>query len=227
VDPRASTYVPLASRGALAKGLLLLAVASDAAAAFTSHGLLKLAQAMQEARPLALAEIDAAESRHALATTIQIAIYVAAGIAFVHWFHGAYANLPALGVERLGHPTAWAVGAWLIPVVSLFWPKRIADEIWRGSDPETPTPREARVTPLYGAWWRTFVVAGILVLIGSTLWRLGQMPLELELAALLQLVGNLLAAASGVLAYAVVDRTTLRQEARAARLADWRVAPQV
>jgi hypothetical protein len=227
VDPRASTYVPLASRASLAKVLLLLAGAIHCAAAFTSFGLLHLADEAGQTGAMAVGQLEAAENRHALVETLQIAVYLIAGASFIRWFHRAYANLPSVGVERLRHRAGWAVGAWFVPIAALFWPKRIADEIWRGSDPDTAgSASAARVTPVYGAWWRTFVVGAIFVALGSNLWGRGATSLDLELAALLQLVGNLLGVAAAVLAYLVVDRTSERQQARAAKLAVWQAAPQ-
>jgi len=44
----------------------------------------------------------------------------------------------------------------------------------------------------------------------------------LELAALVQVGGDVLGVLSGVLAYVVVDRTTERQQARATKHATWR-----
>jgi hypothetical protein len=222
-----SNYVPLRSRATWAKALLLLAGAIDAVAAFTSYGLLHVADEAQQIGAVTIASFEAAENRHALVTTIQLAVYLIAGVAFLRWFHRAYANLPAVGVERLRHGTGWAIGAWFVPIASLFWPKRIADEIWRGSDPDAADAGDkAKVTSLYGAWWRTFVVAGVLVVIGSNVWSSADTASQLELAAIVQLVGNLLGVASGVLAYLVVDRTSERQQARATKLALWRAAPQ-
>jgi hypothetical protein len=103
-------------------------------------------------------------------------------------------------------------------------PDRVAllAEAHRGRDLARQRPASRRLGarhPIYGAWWRTFVVAAILVVLGSALWPVGQSPVDLELAALLQFVGNLLGVASALLAYLVVDRTSERQHARAAKLA--------
>ena len=47
---------------------------------------------------------------------------VTAGL-WLAWFRRAYLNLPALGARRLRYRPWWAVGAWLLPVFSLFRPK--------------------------------------------------------------------------------------------------------
>jgi hypothetical protein len=223
VEPRPA-YVPLGSRATRAKVLLVVAGVVDVAAALSSLQLLRLADEAQQIGAFTIIDLEAAENRHALIETVQLGAYVLAGIVFIAWFHRAYANLLAVGVDRLRHRTGWAIGAWFIPIVSLVWPKRIADEIWRGSNPDTDAG-ESKVPSLYGAWWRTFIVGGILVGVGANLWGGAGTPQQLEVAAGLQLIGNLLGVASGILAFIVVDRTSDRQNVRATRLDVLRAAP--
>ena len=226
MEPRLdASYVPLSSRASWAKGMLLLAGAVDAVALYTGYSLLHLTDEAQQGALVLLVDLEAAESRHALVGTIQIAAYLVAGLVFIRWFHRAYANLPAVGVEKLNHRPGWAIGAWFIPLASFVWPKRIADEIWRGSDPEAEDPARVRVPSLFGAWWRTFIVAGLLVAVGANVAGGAETYQQYELGMMAEFVGNLLGIASGVLAYLVVDRTSDRQHRRAAKLSLWRPAP--
>lgn len=220
---RDAEYVSLASPATWAKVLLLVACAIDAAAALTSFSLLQLVDEAQQTGSLTLFDAETAESRHTFLRTLQLGAYAVGGLVFVWWFQRAYANLRAISVDGARHHPAWAVGAWLVPVAALVWPKRIADEIWRGSNPGAD-PKAGKAPALYGAWWRTFIVAGVLVAGGSALWSYGGTLTDQELGALLQVVGNLFGVASAVLALLVVDRTSKRQQARAARLADWRAS---
>ncbi|HET9674790.1 MAG TPA: DUF4328 domain-containing protein [Gaiellaceae bacterium] len=212
-----STYVPLGSRASWAKSLLLLAGAIDCVALVTGFALIRLVDELQQTGWVDIERFDTADSRHALVGTLQIAVYVVAGIAFLRWFHRAYANLPAIGVDKTRHRPGWAIGAWFIPLASLVWPKRFADEIWRGSDPDGESA-ERKVPSLYGAWWRTFVISGIVVAIGSNVWTSAETESQLELGAMVEFIGNLVGVASGVLAYLVVDRLSERQQARAVKL---------
>jgi Domain of unknown function (DUF4328) len=63
---------------------------------------------------------------------------LATAVGFLVWFHRAYTNLPALGIEPLPYATGWTIGAWLVPLLNLVRPKQIMDTIWRGSDPDRP-----------------------------------------------------------------------------------------
>lgn len=226
MEPRLdSGYVSLSSRASWAKGMLLLAGAVDAVALYTGYSLLHLADEAQQGASVLFVDLEAAENRHALVGMIQLAAYLVAGIVFIRWFHRAYANLPAVGVEKLRHRTGWAIGAWFVPLLSLVWPKRMADEIWTGSDPDSGNPESVKVPGLVGAWWRTFIIGGVLVGIGSNMAGGAETYQQFEIGAMLEFIGNLLGIASGVLAYLVVDRTSERQQKRAAKLTLWRPAP--
>ena len=223
---RNSRYIPLASRATWAKGLLLLAGAVDIVAVLTGFALYRLADKAPSGT-VTSAQFQAAQDRHDLVVLIQMAVYVAAGVVFIRWFHRAYANLPAVGIQGLGRRTGWAIGAWFVPIASLFWPKQIADEIWRGSDPSLEPDqsdgwRRGRVPSFFGLWWLAFIGSGLLVGGGSQLWDSAETFSQLELAAVVQVVGDLFGVLSGVLAYVVVDRTSERQQARATKLATWR-----
>jgi hypothetical protein len=219
-------YVPLASRASWAKTLLLVAGLVDSLAVITGLMSYRLADRASAGRAT-FEQFNAAEARHDLVILIQIAVYLVAGVVFIRWFHRAYANLPTLGIEGLGHSTGCAIWAWLVPIISFFRPKQIADEIWRGSDPslETDQPRDWRQgkVPLsFGLWWLAFVASGLLVGAGSELWGGAETYSDVKLAAVLEVSGNALGVISGVLAYIVVDRASERQQDRATRVALWR-----
>jgi serine/threonine protein kinase len=150
------------------------------------------------------------------------------------WFRRAYLNLPALGARRLRYRAWWAVGAWLVPVFSLFRPKQVLNDIWRASDPQLPPDRpdawrRQPVAELLGWWWLAFL-ASILVRSITTeavhaaadLMLLGLLPERFERfqpSAGMQIVADLLTVLCGLLALRVVRRTTARQADRASRLA--------
>jgi hypothetical protein len=221
-----SRYAPLAPRASWAKGLLLVAGLVDTLAVVTGLASYRLADRAASGSAT-FEQFNAAEARHDLVILIQMAVYLVAAVAFIRWFHRAYANLPAVGIEKLGHGTGWAIGAWFVPIISLFWPKQIADEIWRGSDPSLEPDqdrdwRRGKVPVVFGLWWLAFIASGFLVGAGSQLWGGAETYSDVKFAAMLEVTGNALGVLSGVLAYVVVDRTSQRQEARATRVAIWR-----
>src|SRR4029450_13039173 len=73
---------------------------------------------------------------------VQAAWFLVTAGLWLAWFRRAYLNLPALGARRLRFRPWWAVGAWLLPVFSLFRPQQVLNDVWRDSDPRPP-PRPA------------------------------------------------------------------------------------
>ena len=162
---------------------------------------------------------------------------VTAGL-WLAWFRRAYLNLPALGARRLRFRPWWAVGAWLVPVFSLFRPKQVLNDVWRASDPErapilppdqADTWRKRPVAELLGWWWLAFL-ASVLVRSVTTetvhaaadLMLLGLLPERFDRfqpSAGMQVLADLLTVVCGLLALRVVRRTTTRQHDRATHLA--------
>jgi serine/threonine protein kinase len=165
---------------------------------------------------------------------VQAAWFLVTAGLWLGWFRRAYLNLPALGARRLRYRPWWAVGAWLLPVFSLFRPKQLLNDIWRASDPGLPPDqadawRKRPVAELLGWWWLAFL-ASVLVRSITTqavhsaadLMLLGLLPEQLDrfqASAGMQIAADLLTVACGLLALRVVRRTTARQHDRATRLA--------
>jgi Domain of unknown function (DUF4328) len=221
-----SVYVPLDSRASWAKCLLVVAGLVDTIAVITGLASYRLADRAASGSAT-FEQFNAAEVRHDLVILTQMAVYLVTAVVFIRWFHRAYANLPAVGIEKLRHGPAWAIGAWFVPIVSLFWPKQIADEIWRGSGPSLD-PDEGRswgqekVPVVVGVWWLAFIASGLLVGAGWELWGGAETYADIKLAAVVEVSGNAIGVLSGALAFVVVDRTSERQQIRATRVAIWR-----
>jgi serine/threonine protein kinase len=165
---------------------------------------------------------------------VQALWFLVSAAFFLAWFRRAYTNLAPLGARRLRYRRWWTVGAWVLPVLSLFRPKQLLNDIWRASDPDLPPDmgdrwRHRPVSPLLGWWWLTFL-ASILVRsitteavhAAASVMTLGLLPSQLDrfqASADVQVLADLLTVLAGLLALAVVRRTTRRQAQRAARLA--------
>jgi serine/threonine-protein kinase len=165
---------------------------------------------------------------------VQALWFLVSATLFLAWFRRAYTNLAPLGARRLRYGRWWTIGAWVLPVFSLFRPKQLLNDIWRASDPNLPPDmgdhwRRQPVIPLLGWWWLTFL-ASILVRsitteavhAAASVMTLGLLPSQLDrfqASADVQVLADLLTVLAGLLALGVVRRTTMRQEQRAARLA--------
>jgi len=91
---------------------------------------------------------------------------LASGIAFIRWFHAAYRNVTLLAPIAVTHKPGWAIGAWFVPILGLWRPKQIADEIWHVSELQPPPDRPAanrlgKTTTVMAVWWALWIIGSI------------------------------------------------------------------
>jgi hypothetical protein len=186
-----------------------------------------------EAAGLLLGDGDAGGDLYLWVGLVQALWFLVTAGLWLAWFRRAYLNLPALGARRLRYRPWWAVGAWLLPLFSLFRPKQLLNDIWRASDPELPDQsdswRRRPVAELLGWWWLAFLASVLVrsitteaVHAAADVMLLGLLPEQLDRfqpSAGMQVLADLLTVLTGLLALRVVRRTTARQDDRAARLA--------
>ncbi|MBW2288196.1 MAG: DUF4328 domain-containing protein [Deltaproteobacteria bacterium] len=147
---------------------------------------------------------------------------VLTAIAFMTWLYRSRANLRAFGTRHLRYSRNWAVFGFLIPVLNLFRPYQVTREVWQASDPSTTDPfdwKEIATPRLIRAWWGTFIAFSTLKLLAA--WMIlssAYDPLRLQLAQVVDLSADLMAATSVTLVYFVVDRITEAQEVKWSRL---------
>jgi LSD1 subclass zinc finger protein len=77
------------------------------------------------------ADIDSNDLRQSAFAVVNFLTYLATVIVFVIWFYRAHANLKSLDARHLRYTSGWAVGYWFIPIMNLFRPVQVAQEIWR------------------------------------------------------------------------------------------------
>ncbi|MFC7618010.1 DUF4328 domain-containing protein [Actinokineospora soli] len=84
------------------------------------------------------------------------------GVAFIVWLVRAREN-----AERLCHAEhslgkGWAIGAWFVPVVNLWFPYKVVRDVWKASKPgagELRTLRGVPGSPVVALWWGLWVLA--------------------------------------------------------------------
>lgn len=167
-------------------------------------------------------ELEANERRQAAVGILLIGLWIASAVVFIRWFSAAYRNLGAFGLAPR-FKTGWAIGSWFVPFLNLWRPKQIANDIWRGSDPELPShvdPWSRPVPTVLGLWWAAWVI-GLFVGRGALRSSFSATTAEeFRTAAIVDIVGLTINIAAAVLAVVFVRQATARQEARAARVRD-------
>ena len=214
-------YEPLRGRAAWAQRALVATIVIDLIAVASGFAEYRLYQQDIVTED----ELDSTDLRQGLVALVQTIVFIVAVVMFIRWFKRAYANLLPLGVPELRFRVGWSIWGWFVPFLNLWRPKQIANDIWRGSDPQIPREQgpgwqERSVPALFQFWWAGFIILNFLYNAALRLsLRADEIP-EFSDAAVTYLFADSLSAITGVLAVLVVRRTTDRQEARAARIAE-------
>ncbi len=108
-----------------------------------------------------------------LSGTAQLIVKLVVGILFIMWFRRAYWNLHQL-VTNLKHSDGWAAGAWFVPIMSLFRPYQIMQELWVESstymNKRKIQPELSEDDVPMGWWWAAFISASIISNISGRLY---------------------------------------------------------
>lgn len=169
-----------------------------------------------------LAELQESDDRVGTTAIIYTIAYALSAAAFLLWYSRAYRNTIALGVRNPRYGTRWAVAYWFIPIISLFRPKQVVNDIWRGSDPELPPSApswQARPVPaLLAFWWAAWLISSLIsnVAMRTTFNAdpLRPTPDQLQTEATAYVAADVSDVVAATLAAIVIRRITARQEER-------------
>jgi hypothetical protein len=162
-----------------------------------------------------IAQANANDDRQAMIGALQFILLIVTAVFYLRWFKCAYANVERLGGERR-YGTGWAVGAWFVPILSLWRPKQIADDIWKASNRDGDTA----VSPVVRVWWGAWLLASV---IGNMTLRFtfsADTPDELQGAAAANIAAVVLEFVAALLAIWVVRAITTRQSSSPSRFGD-------
>ncbi len=87
----------------------------------------------------------------------------------ITWMYRCHQNLTALGHATLDSKPIWVVVCWFVPIMNLFCPYQVMQEIWWRSDPNATDAEPDRSTPLVTSWWLTWLAAIALATWGNRL----------------------------------------------------------
>jgi hypothetical protein len=218
-----ATYRPLQRRAKWVTGLLVAGIVVDVAA--VASGLLErsLLADIGSGELITSDEANTNDVRQLVVGVVQGVIFTLTVVAFLFWFSRAYRNLTAVGVSGLRFGYRWAVGGWFVPILTLWRPKQIANDIWRGSDPDAPPVQETTwrgdsVPKLYLFWWLGFLLSSSLYSVAGRRALRAEGIIELQAVNSLYLTADTIGLLAGILCLLVVRRTTVRQVGRAGRL---------
>lgn len=165
-----------------------------------------------------LAAAATSDNQTSTIATVELVTFIIAGLCFIAWFHRAYGNLRDLGATTMRYTPRWAIGAWFVPILNLWRPKQIANDIWRGSDPRYPGQQplwREPVSPLLWFWWGAWVLLFVLNRVVAQDWSSTASAHSIRSAARLDIAAEFTSIIAAGLAIALVRTVTKRAGQRA------------
>ncbi len=167
-----------------------------------------------------LEELERNDDRQMVLGVVHFLLNVATVIVFVIWFHRAHANLTSLGARDLRYTSGWAAGCWFVPIMNLYRPVQIAQEIWRHCAPSTLDEdgfqdTKARNSVLIGLWWAIWIAANVIGNFALQALLDASTPEALQAATVADMIAEVVAILAALLAIAVVSSIDARQTVRA------------
>lgn len=97
----------------------------------------------------------------------QLCSFFITAIFFLLWTYRSYRKLSALSDRNLRFSPGWAVGWYFVPIMNLFRPYQVMEEMWKESAPDADPSRieegKSRTgSPLLKGWWGLWLLSHLL-----------------------------------------------------------------
>ncbi|MGW2325334.1 DUF4328 domain-containing protein [Streptomyces sp. NPDC001700] len=171
-------------------------------------------------------DADDADDFYAFALVVSSLSMLAVAIVWPIWFRRLRVNAETFAPGQHRFSAGWAAGAWFTPVVSLWFPKQIANDIWRASSPQGPHQANRN---LLNGWWVCWVISGPLFSLSLGQWSNARQRAldsgifgargaieDMQTAIGTNCFAYLLTIAAAILGLLLVRQITAMQEQRAA-----------
>ncbi|WP_406461074.1 DUF4328 domain-containing protein [Streptomyces sp. NBC_00111] len=99
---------------------------------------------------------------------LQSLLYFSTGIVYVCWLYRLRDNAEVFAPGAHRHGRSWTGWGWLIPVVNLWFPRRVTLDIWnasRSAESQATTSRPGH--GLINLWWGFWLAEGLFALVGG------------------------------------------------------------
>lgn len=108
---------------------------------------------------------NANDTREQVLAIIYLIVHIVSAVTFIRWFRRAYYNLH-VKVKFLSHTEGWAAGAWFVPIVCLYRPFQIMQELYKETtkylSKKGVVMNEKITTSYLGIWWALWVISSLL-----------------------------------------------------------------
>ncbi|GED85188.1 DUF4328 domain-containing protein [Streptomyces sp. 6-11-2] len=212
--PQAWLRSPVAL-GRAAAAMLLLAAAADLFAVWTDIVMYDVSGDLVNGSVGAdvMRRADDADRLYAVAGVTQLVTLLASCVVFLCWFYRVRVNAEVFDPSGHSMKRGWAIGAWFTPVVNLWFPRRIAVDIWEASSPADGPRSNWPVN----TWWTLWVIGLLAGRLADSHYNQAVAAKALQEAAGEMMFSDALDVVAAVFAVLVVLRLTRMQHEKALR----------
>ena len=93
-----------------------------------------------------------------IVSLLSLPVIIATWVVGSLWLGGAYDNARALAPPRIRRRKVWVWLGWWVPIVSLWFPKTIVDDVWAVTSGQGKLARQKHT----GTWWGLWVIGMVL-----------------------------------------------------------------
>ncbi len=222
----AISVIPLGRRARWAVILLAVVIAIDVIAIGSDLWQIVLINRFQDGTDADSGPLASSDDRQSIVSAFQFLALLISAVMFIRWFHAAYRNIASLGAPPLRFKTGWAIGGWFVPILSLWRPKQIADDIWHGSDPDAPAVQEPGAHSdddgrLLTTWWALWIISVFVGNFAARLFFSADSLSDIRDSDALDMASLAVDVSAAVYAILVVRHITSRQAQRVERLGEY------
>ncbi|MEV3860326.1 DUF4328 domain-containing protein [Streptomyces sp. NPDC050095] len=158
-DPRAAWALLRSPNGlaTVATVLLGLVVLADVGAVAAGIAEYRMVSALMDGTAVYDADASHTEDLYILAGRAQTGALIVTAIGFIAWFLRVRDNAHVFAPQGQSKARAWAIFGFLVPVVSLWFPRRIALDSWHASAGGLEPDRGQSTSMVVETWWFLFL----------------------------------------------------------------------
>lgn len=206
-------YTPLRGRVQAVTVVFTIVAAVSAVAVLSDYLEWQLLDRLIAGEEVTDAEATANDNRQGTIGLVQLALWIAGAVVFIRWIYGAYRNLDVVARAERRYAHGWAIGSWFVPIMNLFRPKQMVNDIWRAGGRD---PSDAQPGWLLLSWWLLYLLVSWILNVAGRSYMRAETAEEVKTGTILYFVSDALSVVCATLAIVIVRRATDRLDAKAA-----------
>jgi Domain of unknown function (DUF4328) len=218
-----ASYIPLRGRAQAVTVVFVISAALYAVAVFSDVLELRLMNRIIAGEEVTDAEATANDDRQATIGLVELVLFVAAAVVFIRWMYAAYRNVDVVAPAERRYSPGWAIGSWFVPILNLFRPKQMINDIWRAGGRDYS---DAQPGWLLLGWWLLFLLSSWIVNASARSYINADTAEEIKTGTILYLISDSMSIVCAILAIVVVRKGTDRLDAKAAAIPPPPPAPE-